>query len=273
MPKGPSLSERLAALTDPQPAVVDKEVEDEDTLTGARVVEGDEDDDDQGIENILGRSKLRAAADGLLEGDARYRGKKGSRRTLDQDLEEEPMDEDMKEHMAAELGHMFGAGGEEDGDEDSDEGEEEEDDDEEEDSEGGNESGDDQSDEDEGEEENIMVDNEKVNKKGITKSSPGEFSFDPTASFDQFGDEMDENSDDEEDDEEYEKLEKEESEDEEDDSMEEEEEEGPVKPGALMREKESVDRVKASAVVEQLATWDSLLEQRMTVWGKKRKRG
>jgi len=263
MPKGPSLSERLAALTDPQPAVVDKEVEDEDTLTGARVVEGDEDDDDQGIENILGRSKLRAAADGLLEGDARYRGKKGSRRTLDQDLEEEPMDEDMKEHMAAELGHMFGAGGEEDGDEDSDEGEEgeeEEDDDEEEDTEGGNESGDDQSDEDEGEEENIMVDNEKVNKKSLTKSSPGEFSFDPTASFDQFGDEMDENSDEEEDDEEYEKLEKEESEDEEDDSM---EEEGPVKPGALMREKESVDKVKASAVVEQLATWDSLLEQRI----------
>ena len=40
------------------------QVEDEDTLTGARVVEGDEDDDDQGIENILGRSKLRAAADG-----------------------------------------------------------------------------------------------------------------------------------------------------------------------------------------------------------------
>ena len=28
------------------------------------LVEGDEDDDDQGIENILGRSKLRAAADG-----------------------------------------------------------------------------------------------------------------------------------------------------------------------------------------------------------------
>merc|ERR1719220_798631 len=110
-----------------------------------------------------------------------------------------------------------------------------------------------------------MVDNEKVNKKGITvtKSSPVEFSFDPTASFDQFGDEMDENSDDEEDDEEYEKLEKEESEDEEDDSMEEEEDAGPVKPGALMREKESVDKVKASAVVEQLATWDSLLEQRI----------
>merc|ERR1719220_2302107 len=110
-----------------------------------------------------------------------------------------------------------------------------------------------------------MVDNEKVNKKGITvtKSSPVEFSFDPTASFDQFGDEMDENSDDEEDDEEDEKLEKEESEDVEDDSMEEEEEEGPVKPGALMREKESSDRVKASAVVEQLATWDSLLEQRI----------
>merc|ERR1712130_110867 len=61
---------------DPQPVVVDKEVEDEDTVTGARVVDGDEDED----ETILGRSKLRAAAEGLLEGDARYRGKKGSRR-------------------------------------------------------------------------------------------------------------------------------------------------------------------------------------------------
>merc|ERR550525_733931 len=42
-----------------------------------------------------------------------------------------------------------------------------------------------------------------------------------------------------------------------------EEEEGPVKPGALMREKQNSDKVKASAVVEQLATWDSLLEQRI----------
>merc|ERR1719150_1610162 len=54
----------------------------------------------------------------------------------------------------------------------------------------------------------------------------------------------------------------EESDDDEDDHME-EEEEGPVKPGALMREKQNSDKVKASAVVEQLATWDSLLEQRI----------
>ena len=42
------------------------QVEDEDTVTGARVVDGDEDDDEQGVETILGRSKLRAAAEGIL---------------------------------------------------------------------------------------------------------------------------------------------------------------------------------------------------------------
>ena len=36
-------------------------MEDEDTVTGARVVDGDEDED----ETILGRSKLRAAAEGI----------------------------------------------------------------------------------------------------------------------------------------------------------------------------------------------------------------
>merc|ERR1719239_328947 len=66
---------------------------------------------------------------------------------------------------------------------------------------------------------------------------------------------MEQDSEDEEDEDEDEKANNEDSE--------EEEEEGPVKPGALMREKESSDRVKASAVVEQLATWDSLLEQRI----------
>merc|ERR1711956_130399 len=110
---------------------VDKEVEDEDTVTGARVVDGDE--DEEGVETILGRSKLRAAAEGLLDGDARYRGKKGNRRTLDQDLDG-PLDQDMKEHMQAELGHMFGGGQEDDDEEDEDDdneggvGEEEEDD-------------------------------------------------------------------------------------------------------------------------------------------------
>ena len=40
------------------------QVEDEDTVTGARVVDGDDDEDDQGVESVLGRSKLRAAAEG-----------------------------------------------------------------------------------------------------------------------------------------------------------------------------------------------------------------
>ena len=33
-------------------------------MTGARVVDGDEDEDEQGVETNLGRSKLRAAAEG-----------------------------------------------------------------------------------------------------------------------------------------------------------------------------------------------------------------
>ena len=55
---------------------------------------------------------------GGLAGDARYQGRKGSRRVLDQDE---------KEHEGAELGHMFGLGGseEESEEEDMEEGEEE----------------------------------------------------------------------------------------------------------------------------------------------------
>jgi len=270
MPKSKalSLSERLAALTDPQPVVVDKEVEDEDTVTGARVVDGDEDEDEQ--ETVLGRSKLRAAAEGLLEGDARYRGKKGSRRTLDQDLDG-PLDQDMKEHMQAELGHMFGGGEEDDEDEDDeDEGgdSEEEEVDGEEDSEDEDEqSAEDDEEDGEEEEDQVMEEDKRVEKKGLTEDKPdGEFSFNPNTNFSDYGEEMEQDSEDEEDEDGDEKQEnedsEEESDDEEDDQME-EEEEGVVKPGALMREKESSDRVKASAVVEQLATWDSLLEQRI----------
>ena len=46
--------------------VVHFQVEDEDTVTGARVVDGEEDEDEQGMESNLGRSKLRAAAEGSL---------------------------------------------------------------------------------------------------------------------------------------------------------------------------------------------------------------
>ena len=169
----------------------------------------------------------------------------------------------MKEHMQAELGHMFG-GGEEDDEDDDEEDEnegsdsEEEEDDGEEDSVGE----DDYEDEEEEseEEDEVMKEDVRVEKKASTEENPdGEFSFNPNTNFSEYGEEMEEDSEDEDD-----KLNNEDSEEEsenEDDQM--EEEEGPVKPGALMREKESSDRVKASAVVEQLATWDSLLEQRI----------
>merc|ERR1711974_379555 len=129
----------------------------------------------QGVETILGRSKLRAAAEGLLDGDARYRGKKGSRRTLDQDLDVGPLDQDMKEHMQAELGHMFG-GGQDDDDEDED--------DEDEGSEGEDEQSD-EDDEEEGEEEDeVMEEDERIEKKGLVEEKPdGEFSFNPNTNF------------------------------------------------------------------------------------------
>merc|ERR1711934_754237 len=140
--------------------------------------------------------------------------------------------------MQAELGHMFGGGEDEDDVEEAEE------------------------------EDEVMEENERVEKKAFTGENPDrEFSFNPNKSFSEYGEEMEGDSEDEEDDDEDEKLnnedseEESENEDEEDDQM--EEDEGPVKPGALMREKESSDRVKASAVVEQLATWDSLLEQRI----------
>merc|ERR550517_1226765 len=98
-------------------------------------------------------------------------------------------------------------------------------------------------------------------KRRVTEENPdGEFSFNPNTNFSDYAEEMEQDSEDEEDEDEDDKSNNEEEEsEEEDDEM----EEGPVKPGALMREKENSDRVKASAVVEQLATWDSLLEQRI----------
>ena len=205
---------------------------------------------------------------GLLEGDARYRGKKGSRRTLDQDLDDGPLDQDMKEHMQAELGHMFGGDDDDDEeDEEDDEGHQEEDeDDEEEESE--DEDGDEDEEDETGEDEDeIMEEDERVEKKGLVEEKPGEFSFNPNTAFGEYGDDMEEDSEDEDDDkdendEPNNEDSEEESDEDEDDHME-EEEEGPVKPGALMREKQNSDKVKASAVVEQLATWDSLLEQRI----------
>merc|ERR1719397_67471 len=80
-----------------------------------------------------------------------------------------------------------------------------------------------------------MEEVERVEKKGFTEENPdGEFSFNPNTNFSDYGEEMEQDSEDEEDEDEDEKPNKEDS-----------------------------DRVKACAVVEQLATWDSLLEQRI----------
>lgn len=115
---GKTLSERLAELVTPGPALAEVEDDDNDAVTGAKVVDGDITDDvDVGGE----LSQLRVRSSVGLEGDERYRGKKGSRRKLDQDL---------KEHEGAELGHMFDFGDDDDEGEDDEEseGDEEEDD-------------------------------------------------------------------------------------------------------------------------------------------------
>jgi len=104
--KGLSLSEKLSALTNPEPALTVEEADDE--VTGAKLTDKLEDDLDSDVE-AGERSQLRVRADAGLEGDHRYRGKKGKRRKLDQDL---------AEHKGAELGHMFDFGSEDDEEDD-----------------------------------------------------------------------------------------------------------------------------------------------------------
>jgi len=99
--KGLSLSEKLSALTNPQPSLNVEEAEDE--VTGAKLDDKLEDGEED--EEFGEQSKLRVRTSRGLEGDERYRGKKGKRRKLDQD-------QDTEEHNGAELGHMFDFGSE-----------------------------------------------------------------------------------------------------------------------------------------------------------------
>ena len=107
MPKGQSLADKLTALTNPTPEFETREDEDEDNLTGAKVTEADEEEDDAGER---GRSYLRTAnAPNLADGDSRYQGKKIKRKDFQKDR-------DFMEHSGAELGHMFDQGDDEDED-------------------------------------------------------------------------------------------------------------------------------------------------------------
>jgi len=100
MPKGQSLADKLTALTNPTPEFETREHEDEDTLTGAKVTEADEEEDDAGEG---GRSYLRTSnAPNLADDDSRYQGKKIKRKDFQKDR-------DFMEH-SAELGHMFDQG-------------------------------------------------------------------------------------------------------------------------------------------------------------------
>ena len=112
MPKGRSLADKLTALTNPTPEFETREDEDEDNLTGAKVTEADEEEDDAGER---GKSYLRTAnAPNLADGDSRYQGKKIKRKDFQKDR-------DFMEHSGAELGHMFDQGDDEDEDDGSEE--------------------------------------------------------------------------------------------------------------------------------------------------------
>jgi len=106
----PSLAEKLAALTNPVPQFGDLEDEEDDLVTGAKVTDGDLEDED----DIEERSHLRTVTAGGLDEDERYKGKRFSRKELEKDR-------DFMEHTGAELGHMFDIGDE--GDSDEEEGE------------------------------------------------------------------------------------------------------------------------------------------------------
>jgi len=112
-----SLAEKLAALSNPAPEF-DRDSEEEDNVTGAKVTEGDYEQDDETGE----RSYLRTLNAPVLD-DARYKGKKIKRKDYQKDR-------DFMEHSEAELGHMFDFG------EDDEEDDDEEDDEEEGDNEG-----------------------------------------------------------------------------------------------------------------------------------------
>ena len=112
-----SLAEKLAALTNPTPDIIDHvDGDDEDNVTGARVEEVEHLEDD----SVPGeRSYLRTVNASTLDEDSRYKGKKIKRKDFQKDR-----DLDFEEHSTAELGHLFDHGeDEEDGgteDEDSD---------------------------------------------------------------------------------------------------------------------------------------------------------
>ena len=70
-----SLAEKLAALSNPAPEF-DRDSEEEDNVTGAKVTEGDYDQEDETGE----RSYLRTLNAPVLDDDARYKGKKIKRK-------------------------------------------------------------------------------------------------------------------------------------------------------------------------------------------------
>ena len=118
MPKGQSLADKLSALTNPTPEFDTQEDEDQDTVTGAKVTEADDEEDDIGEG---GRSYLRTANAPNLDNDSRYQGKKIKRKDFQKDR-------DFMEHSSAELSHKYeidndqeGSLNEEDDDEEDDE--------------------------------------------------------------------------------------------------------------------------------------------------------
>lgn len=216
---GKTLSERLANLVSPGPALAGADDDDDDLVTGAKVVDEDIIDD---LEIPGERSQLRVRSAVGLDGDERYRGKKGSRRKLDQDE---------KEHQDAELGHMFDFG--------------DEDDDEDEEDDSGSDMGEDKD-----------SDMEEDDDEGDIEEKDDGFTFDSNGTdFASFGGMSDEENSD---------SDEEESDDNKDDNDDKDDEEI-VEDDAIVTVpvSESDPYMKGCSVVDQLATWDRLLEQRI----------
>jgi len=253
------LSERLAELTNPEPVFVDPE-DDVHTETRAQVVEEDEEDD---VHEILGRSQLRNKNVPLLDDqDQRYLGKKVSRRDLDGE-QDDCQNVDENEHALAELGHMF-EGLDEDVDDDDSGTDNEDEENDDGDATDGDDSSDEDNDEEAGEDEVTEDANNKVPSNGFT--------FEDDGNFGKYGDYEDDEcpsngSDDDSIDSDGEDIDQGENGPGEDDDDDEEQSEAESEDGIKQIGGQSVeDEIeKGRAVKQQLAIYDKLLENRILV--------
>jgi hypothetical protein len=197
---------------------------------------------------------IRSRNANLLDGEARYKGKKISRAALAKDRGDQE-NVDAKEHSVAELGHMFDFGGDNDGEgdeDDSDEADKESDEYVEEEEVENDDDDDDARDED---------GDETVAYEDVTDGSKSTYSFDYTTDFSNYADmdEEEENSGEEDEGEGEEESDQEEGSNggEKSGGGKESEAEGEGVQGKQIRQESLVQEVaKGRAVQKQLDIWD-----------------